>query len=541
MGTQPAEEAAVPGTTRNQVPTDLPGPGLGWLMLLAALVIGIAGDYLFWHVLWHTRRLGLNLFLWVALVVLAVGLLARYGKVRLTGEGIWLALPLLYLAGAFAWRNSTLLLIVDFLVLLFTAALAVVYSRVGQIRLASPATYLLGAVSGAVRIAFSPFVLAFRDVNWKQLPGQTWSQTALRVLRGGLIALPLLFIFGGLFALADPMYYEIITDIFAIDISRFISDLLLIAFLAWIAAGILRATITGGEPDWSGWEKSTAGFSLGAVEGGTILVCLNTLFFSFVLVQLRYLFGGASLVQVSPGLTYAQYARYGFFELVTVAVLVLPLLLLIHWLMRDQDSRAQIWFKGLAAALVAMLFVVMASAWYRMRLYQQAYGQSELRFYVTAFMAWLAVVFLWFMFTVLRERRGHFVFGLLASGYLALFILHAINPDALVARANVVHYHQSGECDAYYLSCLSADAAPVLIESLPSLPEQAQGIVAQSLLHHGSPRPGQGDWRYWNWGRMRARSAVEEKRGMLEEMKESWLRELERRREEWEKEHGGGG
>ncbi len=54
---------------------------------------------------------------------------------------------------------------------------------------------------------------------------------------------------------------------------------------------------------------------------------MNLLFLAFVLVQLRFLFGGSGLEEQRVGLTYAEYARHGFFELVVVAVLVLPLIL----------------------------------------------------------------------------------------------------------------------------------------------------------------------------------------------------------------------
>ena len=62
------------------------------------------------------------------------------------------------------------------------------------------------------------------------------------------------------------------------------------------------------------------GFSLGGIEIGTVLGCLNILFLAFIVVQFRYFFGGTAQVQVAPGLSYAVYARRGFFELVTVGI-----------------------------------------------------------------------------------------------------------------------------------------------------------------------------------------------------------------------------
>ena len=127
--------------------------------------------------------------------------------------------------------------------------------------------------------------------------------------------------------------------------------------------------------------------SLGIVEVGTVLGLLGLLFLAFVAVQVRYLFGGAERVVSTAGMTYAEYARRGFFELVTVTAIALPTLLLAHWLLRADDRRGERTFGILAGTLVALLFVVMASALQRMYLYVDEYGLTQLRFYVTAFVA----------------------------------------------------------------------------------------------------------------------------------------------------------
>ena len=95
--------------------------------------------------------------------------------------------------------------------------------------------------------------------------------------------------------------------------------------------------------------------TLGAVETGTILGLLNLLFLSFVLVQIRYFFGGAATIAATAGLTYTQYARSGFFQLVWVAALVLPLLLSLHTLQDRRNARALRLFSAQAAMQVALL------------------------------------------------------------------------------------------------------------------------------------------------------------------------------------------
>src|SRR2546421_3992795 len=117
--------------------------------------------------------------------------------------------------------------------------------------------------------------------------------------------------------------------------------------------------------------------SLGIIPVATALGLIDLLFLLFVVIQLRYLFGGADLVARATGLTYAEYARRGFFELVTASSLVLPVLVGADWLVRNEAREHQRTFRQLTIVLLLLIAVVMASALARMRLYVGAFGLSE--------------------------------------------------------------------------------------------------------------------------------------------------------------------
>lgn len=256
--------------------------------------------------------------------------------------------------------------------------------------------------------------------------------------------------------------------------------------------------------------------SLGIIEVAVVLGLLNALFFSFVVVQLRYFFGGAEVVMTSAGLTFAEYARRGFFELVWVTALALPLLLAAHWLLKKENPAHERIFRALAGVKLLLLFVIMASAIVRMRLYQSEYGQTELRLYTTAFMGWLAVVLVWFALTVLRGERRRFACGALVSALVIVGALHFVNPDSVIVRTNAALAGRGRVFDACYASTLSADAAPALVEVLPSLRAEERGVLADNLLARWAQ--GRGDWRTWNRSRAGAHGMVSEREEMLREM-----------------------
>lgn len=256
-------------------------------------------------------------------------------------------------------------------------------------------------------------------------------------------------------------------------------------------------------------QGAAGGFSLGAVEVGVVLGLLNVLFACFVVVQFRYFFGGAERVMSITELTYSEYARRGFFELTWVAGLLLPLLLGVHALLRKESGAALGIFRPLAGVQIGLLFVIMASAVARMRLYQSEYGLTELRFYTTAFMLWLGLVFVWFAWTVLvRSNRQRFACGALVAAFVTAGLLHLFNPDAYIVRANVAHARAGRAFDAWYAASLSADAAPALVSALPSLTRDERCLAAREISRRWTPTWQDEDWRGWNFARWRARRAV---------------------------------
>jgi hypothetical protein len=504
----------------------------GLKILEAALLLGILGDGLLRATPW-----GLNVLLWTGGVGSAlVVLMLRWRRRALMDGGHWLLLTAFLSAAAFAWRDSLTLNFLAGLTLLTALALMAWRARAGRIWLASITEYLLGMLVAGINAFFIGFPLLLRDVHWKEVPVAGWSRHLRSVLLGAVIALPLLILFGILFMSADVAFEGLINRLFLANHEEVFGHIILAVMLAWLCGGFLRGLLMGREVAITNDGRATfvaqnqdgscvmgiVGVNnavaqlfkikpvrLGIVEIGTVLGLLNLLFLVFVLLQVRYFFGGAALVQASSGLTYAEYYRRGFFELVTVAALVLPILLGAHWLLRKDNPAHERIFRLLAGAQVALLSVIMVSAVRRMLLYQSEYGLTEQRLYTTAFMCWLALVFVWFIATVLRGRREQFAFGALIAGLLIVATLHVINPDALIVRVNVAHARAGRSFDADYAASLSADAVPALMESLPVLNAENQRIVAIRVLNSWST-PERPDWRTWNWARSEARRVVRE-------------------------------
>jgi len=469
-----------------------------------ALVLGVLGDLLLRATPW-----GVNFFIWIALLVGLAVSFARWWRVGTGGEGRWMVFVAVVFAAGIALRDSPVVATLDVLAVMISLSLAVWRGRSGSLRRAGISDYIIGGTLAGSFTSAGPVPVGVMDINWGEALRGRWKGGALAVSRGVLLAAPLLLLFGALFVAADAVFERLVLEVFGFDLARVFSHFVLFCFFAWVAAGLLWAGLVASIPQNVVLTRPRV-ISLGIVEVGVVLGLLDLLFLTFVVIQVRYLFGGAGHVVNTAGLTYAEYARHGFFELATVTALALPLLLLAHWLFRSESRRQEITFKALAMLMVALLFVVVASALQRMYLYTSEFGLTELRLYTTVFMAWISAVLVWFVLTVLRSRRNRFVFGALVAGFAAILAINAMNPDALIANTNLDRLQQGKRFDPYYLTTLSADAVPAIVQSLPETgqkPVWQDHTLEQEILYKYSTKPK--GWRTWNLGRSRAYRSVE--------------------------------
>jgi hypothetical protein len=470
-------------------------------LLLTALILGVVGDLTLRPTPW-----GINLLLWV--VALSFGLVAaaQWNNLKLTGGGRWLIAPALTFAAMFALRDSIMLNFANLCAILICLALIAYRAMAGRIRVATLTEYVKGTALAGVFSAAGALLLAFDDIKWGQIKIGGQSKNVAAVGAGTLIALPMLFVFGALLTSADAVFEKMIGDLFDWDVYEIFTHVFWIGFWAWVVAGFLRMTFIWKE---QAAKPSTYKGVLGAVEISIVLGALIALFLGFVIVQARYLFGSTDVLHSMIRLSYAEYARRGFFELVTVAALVLPFLLFMHWLMKKDDARLERLFRLLAGGVIVLLFVIMFSALYRMRLYQIEFGLTELRLYTTAFMGWLAIVFVWFMLTVGSgaKRADRFVFGALASAFAVLLILNVFNPDDFIVRTNAGRVEAANPFDASYVVGLSADAVPALIATLPMMNDRDRCVTAARILDRWTP-PQRFEALTWNLDRWLAWQAV---------------------------------
>jgi hypothetical protein len=319
---------------------------------------------------------------------------------------------------------------------------------------------------------------------------------------------------------ADARFESSITHLFDWDFSMLWSNIGLFILCFMLAAILQRAAGVLAPKRIQNTEQDTNQTTLKKsyrIEIGIILALVNVLFLSFVWVQFSYFFGGDAMVQDLSGPSYSEYARRGFFQLLVVAILVMLLLLSSYALFNPTTLRQQRWFQVLAGSLIILTWIIELSAIHRMFIYVQAYGLTELRFYSSVMMIWLAGVLLWFSLSVLRQQGGQFLFGAVISIFLSVALLHAINPDATIMRTNLERLAEGKSFDVDYIEQLSADMIPTVAQRLSDVynNEQNKGFsCALSLLLTQAAATTHNDndkgWLAWHWARYQSEQAMRE-------------------------------
>ena len=267
--------------------------------------------------------------------------------------------------------------------------------------------------------------------------------------------------------------------------------------VAVIAAGVV---IGSGYASAStvGWGRPrVAGRRRPAVEWLMPLICVDVVLLTFLAVQATLLFGGADVVLQRAEVTYAERARTGFGQLVTVTLITLLLLGWAGiWSRRGAEAERSRALLIAGGTLVGLSLAMVVSALRRLWLYDQAYGWTVTRITSGAFELWLAFVLvavaaLWWL-----GRTGWSARVVAGSAGVLLLALGLSGPDALAASWNVSRYQATGKLDPYYLQQLSDDAVP----ALSRLPEPLRSC----LLAARYPSSGGDGWAGWNLARHRA-------------------------------------
>lgn len=386
--------------------------------------------------------------------------LPRRGARVLAAAAVLPAAFLAFRASAWlAWSNAVALVAL--------LVLAVLYARHGSILDSTPAQVARRSRSGLAHGVAGLEVVRVLQPSMSD----GWRDRVVRLGRGLLVVVPVVVVLLALLASADAVFASLLTP--ELDLRPAVGHGLLALVVALVVLALVGASSAErAEPGRRG--------TFGVIEVTAMLGVVAAVLALFVLSQLVALTVAGDRLVESAGLTPAEYARSGFFQLCWAAGLLLGFLALVRAVADPVALRSRVVVAlGTAVPLLALGLVLVSLR--RMALYDDAFGLTILRLWVVGAALWMGVVLL---MTAARNAgigsgRQWLVAGAgLAAGVL-LMAANGSNPEAFVARHNLERAHRGAELDVGYLATLSDDAVPVVADAVDA---EADPIRRKELL-----------------------------------------------------------
>ncbi|NPV41582.1 MAG: DUF4173 domain-containing protein [Anaerolineae bacterium] len=449
-------------------------------LLPVSTAIGLLFDLLFWK-----KAPGISFPLFVLLGVSAGWLLLKTDGKSPKQINCWLLVPILFFSAITVLRREPMTVFLGFLFTFFCVLLLPVSWLNGlwpAFNLADYAVNFVNLVGGILTLPWREQKTAGDEQIKKG------KKSLGPILRGLALSLPVWLMFIALLSSADLIFAQrldaLLKNFNLGNMSELLVQAILVALVGFFFAGaVLFAAQRSARIKLAGADKPWLVPLLGMTEAAILLGGVILLFGVFVAMQFRYFFSGQANITLD-GFTYAEYARRGFGELLSVAFLSVLMQQAISLITRRETVQERRAFTAFSLTIIALVLVILVSAFQRLTLYESAYGFTRMRTYPHVFMLWLGVLLVAVAVMEVLGRQRWFINAaiLAAMGFGAT--LGIMNVDRLIVQRNLRNAAAGMPLDAGYLASLSSDAIPVLVENLAedTLPESVREGVGAALV-----------------------------------------------------------
>jgi uncharacterized protein DUF4153 len=321
--------------------------------------------------------------------------------------------------------------------------------------------------------------------------------------RGVALAVPVIVALALLLSQADPILGHAREALF--EAFRDLSVLpraMVCCALAVCLLGAFGIAAKSGPAAEQALEPAAMRETFGDTERLIVTGAIASLFTLFLALQVSYLFGNPG-GRMGSGVSYADAVHRGFAELnIAASVCAVVLFALRRFASAPQRPRL---VQALEWLVVAEAQILLASAFYRVDLYEAAYGYTRLRLFVQVYAA-VASVALCLLLLELRTRPDfdRLLRRILVVCGVTLSSLVLMNADSWIAQRNLQRYAGTGQLDALYLTQgLGPDAVPALVGALPRLPAATAARIASCLRARYPEYPGRYAAQWFEWSRRR--------------------------------------
>jgi hypothetical protein len=311
---------------------------------------------------------------------------------------------------------------------------------------------------------FSNFAMPFNSFNILKNNKSKTLSNSIYIFIGLAISIPIAAILMGLFMSADAVFAQsmkTVNDLIGLDFTIVFWDIVL-GSLFGLFFGAMILGLKYEEKKQTPVAK--IGDNIESIIIGTSLTIINIFIITFVVFQFVYLFGGTVNITASD-MTYAEYARRGFFELATASGIIFAIALFVLIMTKKKNGKLPLWIQITTVCLCLCNGVLLISAMKRMLLYVDIYGLSVKRVLTLWFMILIGLCLLWLIIKCFVNNI-YVMKWIGITAIVGVCILSLTNVDRIIANYNVNRFLSSpkeNSIDINYLGQLSYSAVPEII------------------------------------------------------------------------------
>lgn len=435
-------------------------------LLIGSLLLGVLFNLLFYKELPALSFLVFTL----SFYVLYFAMLHKIPKPALNIESLIFVSAVL-LAASYAIHSNTVLFLFNLLLVPTLIITHTILVSKKNSYLWHSFLFLSDLFIGTLTALFSnlnkPFLILY-SLIMKNPPGNHFIVTK-KVLLGLLLSLPILIITISLLTEADAVFNKLIvnfSNVFhrfnmnSLFVQGFIIITITLFAFSYLYSMLSKNKLNGLEKVVNPSKSIPTPFA-DPIIVLTMLTILCLIYLIFVYIQFAYLFSSINL-KLPDELTYAEYARKGFFELIDATLLNVGTIVFSSTLVKTSTKLTTLVLKTSNTILVLFTAVMLFSAHFRMSLYEKVYGYTYLRFFTHYFMIYIVLILCAVLIKIWYNSITFSKYFIVIT-ILVYTTLNYVNVDKILIDNNISHYNKTGKFDVTYMSSLSFDTVPTLL------------------------------------------------------------------------------
>jgi hypothetical protein len=481
-------------------------PNEGLYCILFSLLLGVVFDRLF-----IDKAFGISFFIFISLCT-AFFLWSIKARVSFQKSAGWLLLiPIGLLSFSFTVYTNEILLALNILItliLMIASSILIDKPNLQWHKITFIFEMLRKGIANVVESLPMPFRIIKKSIGERSK--MEIKESKKQVIFGLLISLPLLFVIIMLLSSADMIfsyYFKNITDIFNnIDLGEFPAHAIVVLLIAFYLFGYVWSFKRRDKAETQNLVMGTLTWE--AITIITVLVILNIVYLIFTIIQFSYLYGGGSMT-LPASFTYAEYARRGFFELAAVTFINFIIVLSCIKFVKRENKKLLTIVNILFTALILFTLNMLYSANFKLTLYESSFGYTYLRVFVHLFMLLLFILSIIVLIGI-WYRKVPVMKSIIVITIIMYTVINYLNIDAFIARKNIERYHATGNLDVEYLTLLSFEAVPYMLELRNVNDNNIREVIVKNLQNRKEALDRQNSWSEFNFSKNNARKLLKQ-------------------------------